>query len=72
MATTQTSRTFHSGPDEPTVEQKELYRTAYEQVKHNMSILKPGMCFREYAEKAWDIPDKYYANRYTSPLMDVG
>lgn len=58
------SRTFHSGPDEPTEEQKVLYRTAYEQVQHNMSILKPGMTFREYADKAWNIPDKYYANRY--------
>ncbi|TKX18410.1 metallopeptidase-like protein 7 [Elsinoe australis] len=58
------SRTFHSGPDEPTAEQKELYKVAYEQVTHNMGIIKPGMTFREYADQAWDIPDKYYANRY--------
>ncbi|KAJ3538431.1 hypothetical protein NM208_g5909 [Fusarium decemcellulare] len=58
------SRTFHSGPDPPTEEQKELYRVAYEQVNHNMNILKPGMTFRDYADQAWDIPDKYYAHRY--------
>ena len=29
-----------------------------------MGILKPGMTFREYAEQAWDIPEKYYSNRY--------
>ncbi|KAF4472238.1 peptidase yqhT [Fusarium albosuccineum] len=58
------SRTFHSGPDPPTEEQKKLYRVAYEQVNHNMNILKPGMTFRDYADQAWDIPDKYYANRY--------
>lgn len=29
-----------------------------------MAILKPGLTFREYAEQAWDIPKKYYANRY--------
>lgn len=58
------SRTFHSGPDEPTAEQRELYKVAYEQVTHNMGIIKPGMTFREYADQAWDIPDKYYANRY--------
>lgn len=58
------SRTFHSGPDLPTEEQKQLYKVAYEQVYHNMGILKPGMTFREYADKAWDIPEKYYANRY--------
>ncbi|KAI5463874.1 peptidase M24 [Mariannaea sp. PMI_226] len=58
------SRTFHSGPATPTQEQKVLYRVAYEQVHHNMNILKPGMTFREYADQAWDIPAKYYANRY--------
>jgi Xaa-Pro aminopeptidase len=58
------SRTFHSGPDPPTESQKELYRIAYQQVQHNMNIIKPGMTFREYADNAWDIPKKYYANRY--------
>ncbi|WP_424929922.1 M24 family metallopeptidase [Amaricoccus tamworthensis] len=58
------SRTFHSGPDRPTDVQRELYKVAYEQVHHNMGILRPGMTFRDYADAAWDIPDKYYANRY--------
>ncbi|KAF2104958.1 Creatinase/aminopeptidase [Rhizodiscina lignyota] len=58
------SRTFHTGPDPPTDAQKELYKIAYEQVTHNMGILKPGMTLREYADKAWEIPEKYYANRY--------
>ena len=44
--------------------QRELYKTAYEQVSHNMGILRPGLTFREYADLAWEIPDKYYANRY--------
>ncbi|KAL2822903.1 Creatinase/aminopeptidase [Aspergillus granulosus] len=58
------SRTFHSGPDPPTEEQRELYKVAYEQVAHNMSILRPGLTFRQYADEAWEIPEKYYANRY--------
>ncbi len=58
------SRTFHSGPDRPTDTQRELYKVAYEQVHYNMGILKPGMNFREYADRAWNIPDRYYANRY--------
>lgn len=58
------SRTFHSGPDRPTDTQRELYKVAYEQVHHNMGILKPGMSFRDYADHAWNIPDRYYANRY--------
>lgn len=58
------SRTFHSGPDPPTEAQRELYRVAHEQVTYNMNILRPGLTFREYADLAWDIPEKYYANRY--------
>lgn len=58
------SRTFHSGPDPPSEAQRELYKNAYEQVSHNMGILRPGLTYREYADLAWEIPDKYYANRY--------
>ena len=58
------SRTFHAGPGKPTEAQKDLYKTAYEQVHYNMGILRPGMSFREYADKAWNIPAKYYSNRY--------
>lgn len=58
------SRTFHSGPGKPTAAQRELYKVAYEQVHSNMDILRAGMSFRDYADKAWDIPEKYYENRY--------
>ncbi|WP_085906513.1 M24 family metallopeptidase [Kiloniella majae] len=58
------SRTFHVGPNKPTNQQRELYKTAYEQVHYNMAIIKPGLSFREYADKAWDIPAKFYENRY--------
>jgi Xaa-Pro aminopeptidase len=58
------SRTFHSGPDKPSDEQRTLYKTAYEQVQYNIDILKPGLTFREYSERAWEIPAKYFANRY--------
>jgi Xaa-Pro aminopeptidase len=58
------SRTFHSGPGRPTDAQKDLYKVAHEQVHYNMGILKPGMSFRDYADQAWNIPEKYYANRY--------
>lgn len=58
------SRTFHAGPGRPTGAQKTLYQTALEQVYHNMELLRPGLSFREYAEAAWEIPDRYFANRY--------
>lgn len=58
------SRTFHAGPDEPSATQRELYRVALEQIEHNMAIIRAGVTFREYSERAWDIPDRYEANRY--------
>jgi len=58
------SRTFHAGPDRPTATQRDLYKIAHEQVHHNMAILKAGMSFRDYAERAWTIPERYFANRY--------
>ena len=58
------SRTFHAGPGKPTATQRELYRTAHEQVQHNIGIIRPGMSFRDYSEAAWDIPEKYHAHRY--------
>jgi len=66
------SRTFHAGPDKPTEAQKTLYKVAYEQVHHNMNILKPGLSFREYADMAWNIPEKYYNNRYYLSSHGVG
>lgn len=58
------SRTFHSGPGRPTETQRRLYRTAMEQVAHNMEVLRPGLSFRDYADRAWDIPARYHAHRY--------
>ncbi|HYZ82442.1 MAG TPA: Xaa-Pro peptidase family protein [Solirubrobacteraceae bacterium] len=58
------SRTFHTGPDAPTRQQRELYQVAHEQVHHNMEILRPGVSFREYSERAWEIPERFVANRY--------
>lgn len=66
------SRTFHAGPDEPTPHQRELYAVAHEQIHHNMSVIEPGLTFREYSERAWDIPQEYEANRYYLSAHGVG
>jgi Xaa-Pro dipeptidase len=66
------SRTFHAGPKPPSKVQRDLYKTAYEQVHHNMEVLKPGMSFRDYADEAWPIPEKYFANRYYLLAHGVG
>lgn len=42
--------------------QRGVYKTAYEQVSHNVSILRPGLTFREYADLAW---------RYRTSIMPI-
>ncbi|WP_165856306.1 M24 family metallopeptidase [Marinobacter sp. JSM 1782161] len=66
------SRTFHVGPGKPTGYQKSLYRMAYEQVHHNMDLLGPGVEYREIAEKAWKIPERFLNRRYPSIIHGVG
>jgi Xaa-Pro aminopeptidase len=66
------SRTFHSGPGKPSGQQRTLYKVAYEQVQHNLDIIRPGMTFKEYSDKAWNIPEKYHANRYYLSSHGVG
>ncbi|MFC2992900.1 MULTISPECIES: M24 family metallopeptidase [Halomonas] len=66
------SRTFHVGPGRPSAYQRELYRMAYDQVHHNMGILKPGMTYREISEQAWKIPERFLDRRYPSIIHGVG
>ena len=51
--------------------QRELYRTAYDQLYHNMDILKPGVSFREYAQKAWEVPPRFFDNCYCLSAQGV-
>jgi Xaa-Pro aminopeptidase len=66
------SRTFHCGPGRPSAYQKMLYRLAYDQIQHNIDIIKPGLAYREVAERAWKIPDPFVERRYTSVMHGVG
>jgi len=66
------SRTFHCGPGRPTSEQKMLYKMSLDQIRHNIEIIRPGLTFHEIAEKAWAIPARFVAQRYTSVMHGVG
>jgi len=56
----------------PTDEQRRLYTAAFAQLVHNLSILKPGISFRELAQRSWQIPDQYLSRRYPSMFHGVG
>jgi len=66
------SRTYRCGPGRPSDEQRRLYQSAYQQLQHNIDLLRPGMAFREFAEQAWPIPEEFLANRYVLLVHGVG
>ncbi|MDH3469263.1 MAG: M24 family metallopeptidase, partial [Gammaproteobacteria bacterium] len=66
------SRTWLCGDGKPNDEQRRLYAKSFAQIEHNISILKPGMSFKEVSESAWNIPDEFAANRYPSLIHGVG
>jgi Xaa-Pro aminopeptidase len=58
------SRTWLAGDREPTPEQKRIYRHAYSQVMNNLELLRPGMTFHEFTQKADLAPEEFRHNRY--------
>jgi Xaa-Pro aminopeptidase len=56
----------------PNNEQRRLYMLAMEQMEHNRALLKPGLSFREWTEKAWPLPEEFMANRYGVIAHGVG
>ena len=53
------SRTFFCGPAKPTSEQSDLYKRAYEQLQHNMSLIKPGVTYEEIRTEAYIVPEGF-------------
>jgi Xaa-Pro aminopeptidase len=66
------SRTFLCGPRRPTAEQRRLYGLAYEQLCHNLALLKAGLSFREFSETSWKVPPEFVANRYLMLVHGAG
>jgi len=66
------SRTYFCGPGRPNGEQRRLYRLAWEQIHHIMDLLGPGLGFREFAEKAFKMPETCAPNRYSVLVHGVG
>ena len=52
--------------------QKKIYLTAVEQIDYNSRLIKDGVSFKEFTEKAWILPEKYYGNRYSVMLHGIG
>lgn len=66
------SRTFLAGDGQPSGTQRTLYGLAQEQIEHNIALLKPGLGFHEFAERAWPIPAPYRKHRYLGVVHGCG
>lgn len=66
------SRSWICGNARPDDRQRDLYRVAYEQVAHNVDLLRPYLSFFDFAAESFDPPDRYRANRYSVILHGVG
>jgi Xaa-Pro aminopeptidase len=66
------SRTFFCGSGAPSGAQRDLYGLAHEQIHRNLELLRPGVGFREFAEKSWPMPERFVEHRYMSLVHGAG
>jgi len=66
------SRSFVCPGKAVTAAQRELLDIASQQISHNLELLRPGLSFREFAERCWPVPRKFEHNRYMMMLHGVG
>jgi len=56
----------------PDDEQKRLYAAAYEQIKRNMELLKPGLSYKELSDQLYPMADEFIPGRYGVAMHGVG
>ncbi|MEZ5831644.1 MAG: Xaa-Pro peptidase family protein [Dongiaceae bacterium] len=65
------SRTYFCKPGRPSATQRDLYKLAFEELHHNLELIKPGASFAEIAAQAWRPPDRI-VNRYVLAMHGIG
>jgi Xaa-Pro aminopeptidase len=53
-------------------DQRRLYRTALEQIEHNLALVRPGVSFAEFNAGSWRIPERHLDYRYSLAVHGVG
>ena len=66
------SRSWICGEVKPTAAQARLYQLSNEQIHFNIDLLKPGLSFHEFAQKAWPMPDEFKKGRYGVTIHGTG
>ena len=57
---------------EPDDEQRRLYAAAHEQIKYNMALLKPGLCYKDLTDKMLPMADEFIPGRYGVAMHGLG
>ncbi len=66
------SRAWVTPGRKPTATQRTMHAVGVEMLEHNLAILRPGMEFREFSERAYRLPGRYLAHRYSTLAHGVG
>jgi Xaa-Pro aminopeptidase len=66
------SRSWVVGDKGPGDAQRRLYALAYQQMQHNTELLRPGIGFLEYSDKAYQLPEECIPNRYADVAHGCG
>ena len=66
------SRSYVCPDGQPSNNQRRLHALAQEQVLTNAALLRPGLAFREFVDRAWKVPEVFVPNRYMVQVHGVG
>ena len=66
------SRTLLCGSGMPSACQRELYNRAYDEIQHNLELMKPGMSFREVTESGFVQPERFQEQHYAVMAHGIG
>lgn len=66
------SRSFFCGPGRPSSAQRRIYGLAYEQLLHNLELIRPGAEFREMSEQAYLPPEDVRVQQMSMTWHGVG
>ncbi len=66
------SRTLFCGSGRPSDYQRELYNRAYDEIQHNLDLMRPGMSFREVTEKGFKQPEQFRDQHYSVMAHGIG
>lgn len=66
------SRTLFCGPGKPSSRQKQLYRLALAEIRHNLELIRPGNLLSTIQQQAYPVPEEFHKNAYPCIVHGIG